>query len=394
MPPLDSEAAAPTTGTAAQSAYQHSTAHSPILAAAGDNRRDELVGLANTLVVCHAGGLITVTAATRPAVMLAYALIYAMNGWEVFPLGAKKAPRIKSPHPKGSRCKGECGRDGHGLHDATSDIATICRWWGVEYRCANIGARVQAGLFVLDLDPRKPGHAAAMTKLITDHGLLPHTLTTLSGRLDGGRHLFYRQPPGKLSIAELGPEFAVVAEPGIDIKGRGGLVVLPPSIHHATGKSYIAVDAAVADLPASLVKKLVVVPQMTRSPLKGGSAASAASTAPGSFWAGAGRSVKFGDSVADWFTDNHTWHHVLEPRGWVCRDADGDADGARWLHPTHTSDVSATVSNGCLFVYSTSTEFEPTGAGDTHGYTKFRAYAVLNFGGDLKAAARYLREAA
>ena len=86
------------------------------------------------------------------------------------PARRRKAPRIKSPHPKGSRCKGECGQDGHGVHDATDDIATICRWWGIEYRGANIGGRVPDGLFVIDLDPRKPGHAAAMAKLTADHG--------------------------------------------------------------------------------------------------------------------------------------------------------------------------------------------------------------------------------
>ena len=77
--------------------------------------------------------------------------------------------------------------------------------------------------------------------------------------------------------------------------------------------------------------------------------------------------------------------------GWACLDPDPDADGARWLHPAATSKCSATIKNGCLFVYSTSTVFEFTESGDPHGYTKFRAYAVLNFGGDLKAAARALK---
>jgi hypothetical protein len=41
-----------------------------------------------------------------------------------------------------------------------------------------------------------------------------------------------------------------------------------------------------------------------------------------------------------------------------------------------------------LFVYSTNTPFEPTEAGRPHGYTRFRAWAVLEHGGDLSAAAR------
>ena len=55
--------------------------------------------------------------------------------------------------------------------------------------------------------------------------------------------------------------------------------------------------------------------------------------------------------------------------------------------------MSATVRHGCLFVYSTNTPLDITEAGDAHGYTRFRAYAVLDHGGDLSAAARALREA-
>jgi hypothetical protein len=45
-------------------------------------------------------------------------------------------------------------------------------------------------------------------------------------------------------------------------------------------------------------------------------------------------------------------------------------------------------------VYSQATPFEPTEAGAPHGYTRFRAYAVLNHAGDLHAAARTLRSEA
>ena len=45
--------------------------------------------------------------------------------------------------------------------------------------------------------------------------------------------------------------------------------------------------------------------------------------------------------------------------------------------PTHTSACSATIKNGCLFVYTPNTPFDVTEPGDPHGYTKFRAYAVL-----------------
>jgi hypothetical protein len=39
-------------------------------------------------------------------------------------------------------------------------------------------------------------------------------------------------------------------------------------------------------------------------------------------------------------------------------------------------------------VYSTNTLFEPTEAENPHGYTRFRAWALLSHGGDLSAAAK------
>ncbi|MEZ0363419.1 AAA family ATPase [Mycobacterium sp. pUA109] len=97
-----------------------------------------------------------------------------------------------------------------------------------------------------------------------------------------------------------------------------------------------------------------------------------------------------GESIAERYKAEHTWADILEPHGWRCRTADPDADGAIWLHPTHTSDCSATIKNGCLFVYSPNTPFEVTTSGSPHGYTKFHAYAVLNHGGDMSAAAKAL----
>ena len=99
-----------------------------------------------------------------------------------------------------------------------------------------------------------------------------------------------------------------------------------------------------------------------------------------------------GESPADWFTRTHTWGDVLGRHGWTIAAGDGESDGSSWRHPTATARWSATISNnGLLFVYSTNTQFEPTTPGDAHGYTKFRACAVLEHRGDLSAAARAAR---
>jgi hypothetical protein len=53
---------------------------------------------------------------------------------------------------------------------------------------------------------------------------------------------------------------------------------------------------------------------------------------------------------------------------------------------------SATIRHGLLFVYSHTTPFQATEAGAPHGYSRFRAYAVLEHGGNLRAAARALQQ--
>src|SRR5262249_1894043 len=68
-----------------------------------------------------------------------YAVEYAVNGWEVFPLRGK-APAI----PK------ELG--GRGVLDATTNIGQVIPWWSGPYRRCNIGIRVPESMFVLDVD--------------------------------------------------------------------------------------------------------------------------------------------------------------------------------------------------------------------------------------------------
>lgn len=303
-----------------------------------------------------------------------HAMELAVNDWEVFPLRGK-APAIPNPHPKGSperqTCKGECGRQGHGLYDATSNVGQIAVWWGGPCRGTNIGLRPPRSMFVIDIDPRSGG-LATLARWTHQFGVLPTTLTTISGRGDGGMHLYFQHPGGVISGKAL-------RDTGIDLKDRGGYVLAPPSVHPATGCRYARVDAPVAKAPAWLVNLLRPTPPPKSSPRR------APVTVGSGFWSSSS------SSIADEFTARTSWADILQPHGWRCLDADPDGDSARWLHPAATSACSATVKNGCLFVYSTNTSFDVTEAGDPHGYTKFRAHAVLNHRGDMSAAARELR---
>jgi len=145
--------------------------------------------------------------------LLNAAIRYAELGYPVFPC----MPDGKAP----------CTR--RGFHDATTDEATIRRWWTDNPR-ANIGMPTgpASGLIVIDIDPRNGGEEG-LADLLAQHGPLPETAEALTG--SGGRHLFFRHPGGYVRCTQ-----GKIA-PGVDIKGDGGYVVLPPSVH-PNGSTY------------------------------------------------------------------------------------------------------------------------------------------------------------
>src|SRR5260370_5613398 len=134
-------------------------------------------------------------------------LQYARDGWFVFPLFGK-AP-LK-------------GSNGH--RDATKDMEQIQAWWST-YPRANIGLATGSisGLIVLDVDPRHGGHQSFQA-LEKRYGTIPET--RMSRTAHGGLHRFYQHPrdgkryPNAIELEGL---------PGIDGRGDGGYVVLPPS---------------------------------------------------------------------------------------------------------------------------------------------------------------------
>lgn len=315
--------------------------------------------------------------------MVTAALEWAAHGWPVFPTWGKKPaiPGAHRPHacyptgcadsmeiikdPRRGRCKGECGQLGHGVWDATTDPEVVREMWsGVRQDCT-ISCRVPYGWAYLDVDPRHGGDETWARILAAHDNDWPDCETHVSGRGDGGVHLWVQRPPGKV-VNCLGA--------GVEFKHAGAAGVLPPSIHEETGGRYRLVEGPIPAPPAWFVQLVTVAP--TVRPESGR------------------RSLirRRGRAVADDYCESVSWHDVLEPHGWECLDYDGDYDGARWRHPEASTSHSATISNGSLYVYSTSTDFEATLPGKPCGYSKFRAYAVLTHGGDMRAAARALRK--
>jgi hypothetical protein len=83
----------------------------------------------------------------------------------------------------------------------------------------------------LDLDPaRKIDGKATLDQLVTQRGALPPTWATITPR--GGRHLIFSWDPNveiRNSTSKIGP--------GVDVRGNGGYICLPPS-RNATGGTY------------------------------------------------------------------------------------------------------------------------------------------------------------
>lgn len=133
----------------------------------------------------------------------AAALRYAAGGWPVFPL----QPRGKQPRTK------------HGLRDATTDRRRVRAWWAA---CPSANIGIATGrLLVVDVDG--PEGRAALAALQREHSPLPPTLQASTAR---GAHLYFALDEGPPI-----PNSAGRLAPGLDIRGAGGYVVAPPSVH-------------------------------------------------------------------------------------------------------------------------------------------------------------------
>ncbi len=184
-----------------------------------------------------------------------WALAYAKRGWPVVPLHTlrpdgnctcTKAGNCKSPakHPVTKK----------GFHSATTDKATIRKWYA-RFPKANVGiiTGTASGLVVLDVDAGEGRDGEdSLNYLSEKHGPL---LSTVEGRTgDGGRHIFFAHPGGRI------PSKVAIA-PGLDVRGDGSFVVAPPSLH-ASGRRYKWIperapgEVGLAPLPPWLIEML------------------------------------------------------------------------------------------------------------------------------------------
>ena len=138
-----------------------------------------------------------------------YALKYAAVGFAVFPLW----PKDKKPATH------------NGFKDATRDSIKIENWWSQnpEYNIGIATGEASNNLVVIDLDEdnEKGCHGIALCKDWFRQRSVepPKTAMVRTGR--GGIHLYYYGVHGcKANLYK-----------GVDVRGNGGYVVAPPSVH-------------------------------------------------------------------------------------------------------------------------------------------------------------------
>ncbi|MEV8509679.1 bifunctional DNA primase/polymerase [Actinoplanes sp. NPDC051475] len=152
---------------------------------------------------------------------MAAAIGYAAAGVAVLPLHTPGAAGMCS-----CRAGADCGSPGkhprlrRGLHDASRHPEVIRAWWS-RWPDANIGLVTGTVLDVCDIDTSSGLHLVLdLLDVIRPPGPLIRT--------GSGWHLWFAagELPSRVAIA-----------PGVDWRGRGGLVVAPPSLH-TTGTRY------------------------------------------------------------------------------------------------------------------------------------------------------------
>jgi hypothetical protein len=138
------------------------------------------------------------------------------------------------------------------LQQRLPEAGELEQWFGL-WPDANLGIVTGAisGLVVIDVDPQHGGEES-LAHLERAHAPLPPTVEAVTG--GGGRHLYFAHPGGQVRNR------AGLAQ-GIDLRGDGGFVVAPPSLH-ASGRSYAwrsghaPEDLAVAPMPGWLLERV------------------------------------------------------------------------------------------------------------------------------------------
>ena len=170
--------------------------------------------------------------------MLEHALEYLQLGYPVFPVCS---PAMGQHRHRNESCKSAGKRPLIAWEAFQTRLPTIneVREWWTRWPAANIGMPTGrlSGVVVLDAD------SGDAKKLAMGEGGLDKTPAVFTGK-PGGMHFWLAHPGEEVS------NFAS-RRPGLDFRGDGGYVLVPPSLH-ASGANYRWVEATVGLAPAAV----------------------------------------------------------------------------------------------------------------------------------------------
>ncbi|MFF3977748.1 bifunctional DNA primase/polymerase [Streptomyces sp. NPDC001828] len=207
-------------------------------------------------------------AITAHEAALTYALGAAARGLAVIPLSRTKLPAVRSPHRaehRASRCRGECGQIGHGVHDASTDPGAVralfaAAPWAIGYGIAC--GHPPHFLIGVDLDVKNDTDGVQnFERLAIEHDFTIPLTVTITTPSDG-RHLWLCGPADTTIPNSVGK-----LAPGIDIRGSAGYLVGPGS--RTTAGEYVhtpgTLQHPIAEAPAALLRLIAPPPAARRS---------------------------------------------------------------------------------------------------------------------------------
>jgi len=156
----------------------------------------------------------------------------AWNMWSplgvpIFPCGDNKRP---------------CIAEGRGLYDASTNKEEVLRLFELAGANAKyVGARMGADskLFAVDFDTYKGDTPVQYKQMLEQQKQLPDTM--INQTRSGGQHYIYRLPDN-------GRSPTCVPTSGVEVKGDGGYIIVPPSPGYAT-------SGEIAQAPLPLVRR-------------------------------------------------------------------------------------------------------------------------------------------
>jgi len=283
------------------------------------------------------------------------ALDYAAKGWRIVPIRpGEKRPALQN-----------------WTVTASKDPQQITEWFSGPFADHGIGIATgpESGIFVLDVDitDTKAGDET-LADLEELYGRLPDTLIAITG--SGGWHIYLNYPPQLEIRNDAGRRLG----PGLDIRGTGGQVVAPPTIH-PNGNAYQWDQGCqtIADAPPWLLQLLTAQAEPTQKPVQ--------------------PTGDITDSIAATYNNNTTWSQLLNDDGWTLTQTLPDGE-QQWTRPDKDirDGISATTGHegrDILTVFTSSLQWLPEDS-----YSRFGYYSCRHHQGDRSAAATHLHHIA